>query len=105
MRAPRTLGHRVFAQHAGSALVRRAAQWAERSQVAMDAILDNSWAMQARLRDGHAAAAAANAVPAALDRGLDIDGGGNGNGNGNGNEIGNGNGNGIGNGGGTGDPR
>ena len=93
----RTLGHRVFAQHAGSALVRRAAHWAERSQVAMDAILNNSWAMQANLRNGHAAAAAANAVPAALDRGLSIGDDGNGNGVG----IGNGNGNGF----GTGEPR
>jgi hypothetical protein len=98
--AARTLGQRVFAQHAGNAMVRRAAQWAERSQVAMDAILDNSWAMQANFRTGHASAVVAGAVPAVIDQGLNMgDQGGHGQG------QGPGDGNGFGHGGGTGDPR
>jgi len=68
--AARTLGHRVFAQSAGNAMVRRAAHWAERSQVATDSIMANAWAMQENFRSGFNTAAAVGALPAVFDTGL-----------------------------------
>jgi hypothetical protein len=68
--AARTLGHRVFAQSAGNAMVRRAADWAERSQVATDSIMANAWAMQENFRSGFNTAAAVGALPPVFDTGL-----------------------------------